>query len=125
MPVFVLRALIVLGTSAVALWVTSLVLDDVHLTFVGIVTATAIFTVLFLLLTPVVTSLMRRYAEGGVAVAGLVVAFLSLLITDLLSSNLDITGVGTWVLATGIVWLAMIVVRFLFGAVFRERLARD
>jgi hypothetical protein len=123
MPTILLRAVIVLATSAIALWAASLLLDDVHLTVVGVITASVIFTVLFLLLTPVVGSLLKQYAEGVVALTGLIVAYLSLLITDLISDNLNIEGVLTWVLATLIVWVAMIVVRWLFGAVFRKRLA--
>jgi hypothetical protein len=126
MPIILLRALIVLATSAIALWVASLILgDDVELKPLGIITASVIFTVVFLLLTPLASSLLKQYAEGVVALTGLLVVFVSLLVTDLISDNLDIVGWFTWVLATVIVWLAVIVVRFLLGAVFKDRLAQD
>jgi hypothetical protein len=52
-----------------------------------------------------VSSLRRRGTSllGGVA---LIATFVSLLITDLISDGFDIEGVGTWIAATVIVWLA-------------------
>ena len=124
MPVIILRGLILLATSAIALWVGSLLLDDMSITWIGIITASLIYTVTMMLLRPLIGSLVRQYAERGVAFVGLVVAFLSLVVTDLLSDNLNIEGWVTWVLATLIVWVAIVVVRMLFGAAFKDRLAQ-
>src|SRR5262245_58341150 len=124
MPVILLRGLILLGTCAVALWVCSLILDDMSVTWVGILTASLVFAVAMSLLTPLVGSLVRQYAEGANAFVGLIVVFLSLVVTNLVSDELDIDGAITWVLATVIVWVAVVVVRLLLGAVFKDRLAR-
>jgi hypothetical protein len=49
-------------------------------------------------------------AVGGVA---LISTFAALVVTDLLSDGLDISGVGTWIAATVIVWLAALLAVFI------------
>ena len=43
----------------------------------------------------------------------------ALLITDILSDGLDIEGVGTWILATLIVWVCTMVATLILQKVFR------
>ena len=47
---------------------------------------------------------------GGVA---LIATFASLVITDLVSDGFSISGVGTWLAATVIVWVASLIAVFL------------
>ena len=55
---------------------------------------------------------VRTFILVGNAV-GLIVASLALVVTDLLSDGLDISGVGTWIAATVIVWLAALLAVFI------------
>jgi uncharacterized membrane protein YvlD (DUF360 family) len=43
----------------------------------------------------------------------LISTFVALLITDLLSDGLEISGAGTWIAATVIVWLASLLAVFI------------
>ena len=65
-----------------------------------------------------------RYARmltGGIS---LVMIFISLLVTSLLSSGLVITGVSTWILATLIIWVFGVVAMLLLPLViFKKTLA--
>ena len=83
--------------------------------------AVVIFSVISLLVTPIVTRLVNRYAVALAAAASLLATFIALLVTDILSDSLDIEGVGTWIAATIIVWLATMLVDLVFGAFRRDR----
>jgi phosphotransferase system glucose/maltose/N-acetylglucosamine-specific IIC component len=74
-----------------------------------------IFTVAFALMQPFLVSTMRRGGGSSAALGGvaLIATFASLLITDLISDGLDIEGVGTWIAATVIVWLAALLAAFI------------
>jgi uncharacterized membrane protein YvlD (DUF360 family) len=43
----------------------------------------------------------------------LIATFVALLVTDLLSDGLSIEGVGTWIAATAIVWVASLLAAFI------------
>ena len=49
-------------------------------------------------------------ALGGVA---LISTFVALLVTDLVSDGLSISGIGTWIGATVVVWLASLLAVFI------------
>ncbi len=122
MPRIAVRLLLALATSVVALWVASLLLDDMSITAVGLVTASVLFTILTLVLTPVVDAVIEKYAAWANLLVGLVVAFLALLVTELLSDNLTISGTSTWIFATLIVWLASVITTLVLARAFRARL---
>ena len=84
---------------------------------------------------------LRRHPGGGpggdgddrgqerprpVELVGLIGAFIALLITDLVSDDLTIEGFGTWVAATVIVWLGMVLANLLLARwLFRKITGRD
>jgi len=111
----VVRTLILLVANAVGLLVANAVLDGMDLDFSGFLIALVIFTVAVAVMTPFLASVLRRNqsasaALGGVALIGTLVA---LIITDLVSDGLSIDGVGTWIAATVIVWLASLLAAFI------------
>ncbi len=92
--------------NAVGLVVAAVVLDDMTLSGAAFVIAVLIFTVVEVLVDPLLTKIAFTSVpalRGGVA---LVTTFVGLLVTATVSDGLDIDGVQTWVLATLIVWLA-------------------
>ena len=112
---FIVRTAIVLLGNAVGLIVASLVLDGFDIDVTGFVVSLIVFTVAVALMTPFLASTMRRNqsasaAEGGVA---LISTFAALVITDLFSDGLDISGVETWIGATVVVWLASLLAVFI------------
>jgi uncharacterized membrane protein YvlD (DUF360 family) len=103
---FVVRTLIALVANAIGLIVAAIVLDDVHLDATSFVVAVVIFTVVFALLQPFLAVQLRRMGPGMLGTVSLVATLVSLIVTDLLSDGLSISGVLTWILAALIVWLA-------------------
>jgi uncharacterized membrane protein YvlD (DUF360 family) len=97
---------VAVAANAVGLLVAAALLDDFQLTASGFVLAVIIFTVVFALMQPFLVSQLRRRATSALGGVALIATFVSLLITDLVSDGLDIEGVGTWIAATVIVWLA-------------------
>lgn len=108
------RTVIVLLGNAVGLIVASLVFDDFEINVAGFVLALVIFTVTVALLTPFLESTMRRNRSTSAALGGvsLISTFLALVITDLLSDGVSISGIGTWIGATVVVWLGSLIAVF-------------
>jgi uncharacterized membrane protein YvlD (DUF360 family) len=107
------RLLIAFVSNAVGLIVAAAVLDGMSLNATGFIVAVAIFTIVFALLQPFLISVLRRSPGpvlGGVA---LIATLASLIVTELLTDGLSIRGVGTWIAATVIVWLASILAAFI------------
>ena len=55
---------------------------------------------------------LRRFGNGAIGATALIATLVSLVITDLLSDGLSISGLGTWIAAAVIVWLAALVAAF-------------
>jgi uncharacterized membrane protein YvlD (DUF360 family) len=107
-----IRLLIAVASNAVGLIVAAAALDGMSLNVTGFVLAVAVYTVVFALLQPFLISVLRRSPApvlGGVA---LIATLTSLVITTVLTDGLAISGVGTWLAATVIVWLASVLAAF-------------
>jgi hypothetical protein len=109
-----IRTAIVLLGNAVGLVVASLLLDDFRINVTGFIVSLLIFTVTVALMTPFLASTMRRNRSGSAALGGvaLISTFVALLITDLLSDGLSISGIDTWIAGTVIVWLGSLIAVF-------------
>jgi uncharacterized membrane protein YvlD (DUF360 family) len=98
--------------NAVALVLAALVLDGFELDAGSFVVAVVIFSLLSLVLRPLLGWIVVKRARPLLGIVGLVTTFGVLLITDLLSDGIQIEGAGTWILATVIVWLATMIYEF-------------
>ena len=110
---FLVRTLIALVANAVGLIVAAIVLDDVELDAASFVVAVVIFTAVFVLLQPFFAVNLRRMGPGMLGVVSLLATLVSLIVTDLLTDGLSISGVLTWILAALIVWLVALVATLL------------
>ena len=108
----IVRTAIALGANAVGLIVAAALLDRVSLGAGGFILAVVIFTVVFALLQPFLAVQLRRFGSAALGGVALVATLASLVITDLLSDGLSIRGIGTWIAATVIVWLAALLAAF-------------
>jgi hypothetical protein len=108
------RTAIILVGNAVGLIVASLVLDDFHINATGFIVSLIIFTVAVALMTPFLSSVLQRNRSSSAALGGvaLISTFAALVITELLSDGLEISGIGTWIAATVIVWLGALIAVF-------------
>jgi hypothetical protein len=116
------RTVVELVASAIGLIVAAWLLQGVTLNASGFLVAVAVFTVAKVILGPLVLKISIRYARaltGGIA---LVTTFVGLLVTTWLTSGLTITGVGSWVMATIVVWLFTVIAILLLPMVMFKKL---
>ena len=106
------RTLIAVAANAIGLIVAAAVLDGFHVNAASFVVAVVIFTVVFAVLTPFLAVQLRRLGNGAIGATALIATLVSLIVTDLLSDGFSISGVGTWIAAAVIVWLAALVATF-------------
>ncbi|HET7516072.1 MAG TPA: phage holin family protein [Gaiella sp.] len=106
------RTAIAVAANAVGLIVASLVLDGFSINVASFIVAVVIFTIVFAVLTPFLAVQLRRLGNGAIGATALIATLVSLVITDLLSDGFSISGVGTWIAAAVIVWLAALVAAF-------------
>ena len=110
------RTLIALVSNAVGLLVAAALLDGVSLNATGFVVAVVVFTVVFALLQPFLFVQFRRSRAGVLGGVALIATLVSLIVTVLVTDDLDIDGIGTWIAATVIVWLASLLAGFILPA---------
>jgi putative membrane protein len=119
------RLLIAFLSNAVGLVVAAAVLDGMTLNVTGFVVAVAVYTIVFALLQPFLISVLRRSPApvlGGVA---LIATLVSLIVTTLLTDGLSISGAGTWIAATVVVWLASVLAAFILPYLGLKRYLDD
>jgi len=115
--------------NAVGLIVAALLLDRFSISGTAFVWAVIIFTVVEVVLDPLVLKISLTYApilRGGVA---LVTTFLGLVVTTIITDGLVIDGVTAWTVGTLIVWLgaviaALLLPLFVFKSVREQRRPR-
>jgi putative membrane protein len=114
-----------LAANATGLAVAAAILDDMTIGALSFVVAVGIFTVVEVIAQPLITSLAIKHAEylrGGTA---LITTFVGLLITSVITDGLTITGIGTWVAATVIVWLAALIAALILPAIFVKKKVKE
>ena len=115
----VISLAILLVANAIGLIIAAAVLDKVELDWAAFIFALIIFTIVEAIALPGVRKVAESKApaiSGGVA---LIATYVALLITDILSDGLDIEGIGTWILATLIVWICTMVASLVLQMIFK------
>ena len=102
---FLIRLAIYLGTAALALVITSLILTGFRISASGFLIAIGVFALAQSILTPFIVNMARKYAPAVLGGIGLVSTFVALLIASFFPGGITISGIDTWVLASLIVWL--------------------
>ena len=117
-------AVVSLVANAVGLVVAALLLDDMALDAVAFVIAVLIFTGVAVLIEPLIRQMALKSAPALLGSSALVATLISLVVTAAVSDGLSISGLGTWVLATVIVWAVALAARLLLPLiVFKEVLS--
>ncbi len=107
------RTAVLLIANAVGLLVAAAVLDGVTLDAAGFIVAVIVFTVAFALMQPFLAVQLRRGGSAALGGVALIATLASLIITTLITDGLSISGAGTWVAATVIVWVAALLAAFI------------
>lgn len=110
----VIRALVFLGSAALGLLVAAWIVDGVEVTAGGFVITAVIYAVAQSVLSPFLYKVAFANARAFLGGIGLVSAGAALLIASIVGDSLTISGgLGTWVLASLVVWLATAVATLL------------
>lgn len=122
---FLASIVVSLVVSAVALLVASLLLDDFEVSTVTFPVLVVEFAAILLVARLALETVVDRHAHILSSFVGLIGAFVALVVTDIVSDGLSISGVTTWILATLIVWAGMLIAGLLFGAALFRRIAGE
>jgi putative membrane protein len=111
--------------NALGLIVAAAVLDDLTLSGAAFVVEVVIFTVAYVILQPLAVKTTWRQSSTLAGGSALLATLAALIVTDVLSDGLSITGVVTWLLATVIVWGVSVLAGALLPLViFKKTLGR-
>jgi putative membrane protein len=116
-----ISTLIHLAANAVGLLVAAVVLDGMTISGGAFLLAVVFFTVVEVVLGPLIRQVAVKKANALLGSTALVVTLLGLLVTNVVSDGLSIEGPSTWVLATVIVWLASLLATLLLPIVLVKR----
>jgi hypothetical protein len=100
------RLAVFLVSAAVGLLVADALLDEMTVEAAGFVTVIVVFAVAQAILGPFIATVVARNASAFLGGIGLVTTFIALLLAHTIADALTIEGVGTWIAATVLVWLA-------------------
>lgn len=118
------RTVINLLANAVGLILGAVILDKMTMNATGFVVALLIFTGVEMLVTPMIRQMALKQAQVLMGSTALVATFVSLIVTKILGSGLEISGLSTWVLATVIVWVGSLAGQLLLPLIiFKKALA--
>ena len=113
------------AVAVVALLVAALVLDDFDISTLAFPLVALIYTVIAMIAQPGIEKLLEDRGWWASTAVGLLAAFVALLVTDLITDDLEISGIGTWIMATVIVWIAGVLANLLLGRWLYRRIAGD
>lgn len=122
---FLISTAINLAANAIGLLVAAAVLDDMTVSGTAFVIAVLIFTGVEVLARPLLTQAAIRNVQALQGGTALVATFVGLVITNLLSDGLEITGATTWLLATLIVWAAALIATLILPVIFVKDAVED
>lgn len=125
----VIRLLISAGirllANTIGLLVATAVLDGMTIDAASFIMAVLIFTVVEVVFEPMLRQMAMRSAQALMGSVSLIITFVGLLVTGLVSDGLQITGLSTWVLATIIVWLAALIAGLILPLILVKRVVSD
>jgi len=126
MVVFLIRALIFLGSAALGLWIASLIVDDFSVSAVGVLVAVVVFAALQSILTPWFVVMTRKYANALTGAVGLVSTVVSLWIATLINNSITIKTGTAWVFGSLTVWLVTMLATLVLPLIFlRNRIDKN
>ena len=125
MLVLLARTCLHLLANAVGLLAAVVILPDFSIDALSFIVVTIIFTVVEVVAGPLLISISLKNVPALTGGISLVTTFVGLLITNLVSDGMSISGVSTWVLATLIVWLAALIAEFVLPLIIFRKILQD
>jgi putative membrane protein len=109
--------------NTIGLLVATAVLDGMTIDAASFIMA--VFTVVEVVFEPMLRQMAMKSAQALMGSVSLIITFVGLLVTELVSDGLQITGLSTWVLATIIVWLAALIAGLILPLILVKRAVSD
>ena len=107
------RTAVLLVANAVGLIVAAVLLDGMNLDAAGFIVAVVVFTLAMALLQPFLAVQLRRGGSAALGGVALIATLAALILTTVITDGLSIDGVGTWIAAAVIVWVAALLAAFI------------
>jgi putative membrane protein len=122
---FLLSIVVHFAANAVGLLVAAALLEEMSVSGTAFVIAVAIFTLVEAVVGPMIRQAAVKNAQALLGGTALVVTFVGLLVTSLISDGLRIEGVSTWLLATVIVWVAALLATLVLPLIFVKKAVEE
>jgi putative membrane protein len=111
--------------NAIGLLIAAVILSGFSIHALSFITALLIFTVVEVIADPLLIKISIKNLPALMGGVALVTTIVGLIITDLFSTGISITGINTWILATLIVWLGALLAGLLLPLlIFKKALIR-
>ncbi|MEX3646528.1 phage holin family protein [Mycolicibacterium porcinum] len=120
---FLLRIAIFLGSAALGLLVAAWLVPGVSVSAWGFIATVVIFAVAQAILSPFFLTMASRYASAFLGGIGLISTLVALILASVLTRGLSISGIGSWIAATVVVWLVTAVATVVLPALFLKQKA--
>lgn len=112
-----------LGSAAIGLLAAAWLVPGVSVSVSGFITAVVIFSVAQAILSPFFLKMASRYATAFLGGIGLVSTLAALILASMLTHGVSIRGIGSWVIATIVVWLVTALATLLLPVLIIKRKA--
>lgn len=122
---FLLSIVVHFAANAVGLLVAAALLEGMSVSGTAFVIAVAIFTLVQAVVGPMIRQAAVKNAQALLGGTALVVTFVGLLVTSLISDGLRIEGASTWLLATVIVWVAALLATLVLPLIFVKKAVEE
>lgn len=107
--------------NAVGLIIASVILSGFEINGVAFVTAVLIFTITEVVAGPLITKMALQNVPSLIGGIALVTTLVGLIVTDIFSDGLTITGLNTWILSSLIVWLFSLIANLVLPLVIFKK----
>lgn len=112
--------------NTIGLIIASVILSGFEINGVAFVAAVLIFTITEVVAGPLITKMAMQNVPSLLGGIALVTTLVGLIVTDIFSDGLTITGLNTWILATLIVWLCSLIANLILPLViFKKALNKN
>jgi hypothetical protein len=107
--------------NLVGLLVADALLDDMEVTASGFVVALVVFTLTSAIIQPFIQKVALTKQSALVGGTALVASLVGLIVADVVSDGISISGASTWLLAAVIVWGASLLAAMLLPLIIFKR----
>jgi uncharacterized membrane protein YvlD (DUF360 family) len=119
-----LRILLSLAASAIGLVICALLLDDFEISVETFPFAVLLFGIANAIVEPIVAFALVRSLHAAIGLIALLANAFTLWLTDIVSTGIDVRGVGTFALATLVMWIVNVVLELVPGPWRRQQRLR-